>query len=222
MVEFMDREDCDLVKLRNTYRQFRVINRLLSNWRRIYVQRIRPCMKNQSRPYTLLDIGFGGGDIPFSISRWAKKDGFNLEITAIDTDQRAYEFARNFPPDPKVSFHLQRSSELLEEGSCFDFVISNHVLHHLNTAEFHGFLEEAKLLANQLVIFGDIERSDLGYVLFSVFTRPLFFNSFISADGLISIKRSYTHKELLKIAPADWKVERSFPFRLLLTHQKHA
>lgn len=218
LVEFMDKDDCDLIKLENTYRQFSTINGLLSNWKRIYKNRLKPMMKDAGRSYTLLDIGFGGGDIPLAISKWAKKDGIKLQITAIETDSRAFEYAQTLQNDPSISFLNCSSTDLMNDHKLFDFVISNHVLHHLDEESALEILNEAKTLANTLVIFNDIERSDLGYLLFNIFSRPLFWNSFITADGLTSIKRCYTKNELQHLAPNNWQVERSFPFRLLLTY----
>lgn len=221
LVEQMDRDDCDPIKLENTYRQFSVINGLLSNWKRIYRKRIRPLFQNASKEYSLLDIGFGGGDIPLSISKWAQEDGINLKITAIETDARAVRFVQNLPSDPNVTFLNCSSTDLVRDQKRFDVVISNHVLHHLDELSTLQILEEAKELATSLIIFNDIERSDLGYALFNVISRPLFSNSFITEDGLISIKRCYTKSELSAIAPVGWKVERSFPFRLLLTYEEN-
>ncbi len=220
LVEQMDRKDCDPVKLENTYQQFSRINGLLSNWNRIYKQKIRPVFSDSNKEYSLLDVGFGGADIPLSISRWAKIDGIKLNITAIETDSRAFEFVNKLPDCDGVTFINCSSSDLVSQHFQYDVVISNHVLHHLNKNETLSILDDAKKLAKSRVIFNDIERSDLGYLLFNILSRPLFWNSFITEDGLTSIKRCYTLSELKKIAPPGWKVERSFPFRLLLMYEK--
>jgi len=219
LVEIMDRDDCDPVLLENTYRQFATINLLLSKWKRIYKSRLLPLMQ-ESRTYTLLDIGFGGGDVSIKLAEWAKKDGIDLKITGIETDERAYNFAAKSESPDSVTFLHCSSSDLAAKGASFDFVISNHVLHHLTSDQTKLILNEAKSLATQKVIFNDIERSDLGFVLFTTFARMLFRNSFIVADGLTSIKRSYTKKELQKVAPENWKVQRIFPFRLLLIYDR--
>lgn len=215
--ELMDNENCDLVRLENTYRQFSTINLLLSNWKKIYKTYLKPAMIGSEKRYTLLDIGFGGGDIPIAISKWAEGDGINLKITAVETDQRSFDFARKLASN--VEFKYCSSSDLVKEADRFDFVISNHVLHHLNNEDFFSVLNDAKTLSKKTVIFNDIERSDIGYLMFNIFSRPLFWNSFITTDGLTSIKRSYTKRELSEIAPQGWKVKRSFPFRLLLIHE---
>lgn len=214
--EHMDDHDCDSQKLINTYRQFSTINSMLSGWKKIYKKHLRPALFNSS--CSLLDIGFGGGDIPLKLAHWAAEDGLNLRITAIEQDTRAIDFAASRKTPSNVSFKYLSSGELVKSGASFDFVISNHLLHHLSEPELHQLLTEAKQLCTKKVIFNDLERSDLGYTLFNIISRPLFVNSFITQDGLTSIRRSYTRDELERIIPQDWQVQPLFPFRLLLQY----
>lgn len=217
--EHMDDPNCDRQALFNTYRQFSVINSLISRWHKIYAEEILPLCCDSAHTYRLLDIGFGGGDLPIKISRWSKKDRINLEITAIESDKRAYEFVQKLDVPENVTFRAISSTELLREGARFDFVISNHLLHHLSEEGFQKMLEETTQLSTRRVLFNDIKRSDIGYLLFNVFSRPLFRSSFITDDGLTSIKRSYTVRELQKMIPASWSVTRIFPYRLLLSYE---
>ena len=221
LVEMMDMEDCDLGKLEKTYEHFYKINGLLSKWNSIYRRYLRPVMQDQNRTYTLLDIGFGGGDIPIALAKWANKDGIKLEITAIETDQRAIRFVNPRPVPANVSFRYKDSYELIDEKVSFDFVISNHVLHHLDDEALHSVLNEAQMLSTKGVVFNDIERSDIGYMLFVIFSRLFFRRSFVTIDGPISIKRSFTKTELEQIKPRKWTVKRLFPFRLLLMYWPH-
>ena len=218
--ELMDDPNCDTEKLQNTYRQFERINKLLSKWDVIYKKEIRPVLKKQNGRASLLDIGFGGGDISIRLSELATKDGYSLEITSIEADLRPYEFIKSVETPSNIQFRHALSSDLVKENASFDFVISNHLLHHLNKKDFASICTEAKQLASKKVIFNDIKRSDIGYLLFTLFSKILFRNSFIANDGRISIKRSYTFKELSKIAPQGWKVVRLFPFRLNLIYVK--
>jgi 2-polyprenyl-3-methyl-5-hydroxy-6-metoxy-1,4-benzoquinol methylase len=213
----MDDPNCDLEKLRHTYRQFSTINSLISQWNHIYKREIRPFLQTNN-PTTLLDIGFGGGDIPLKLARWASNDGLDLRITAIDPDPRAFNFEQDLDRTQNVEFLQCQVSDLDPSHQQFDFVISNHLLHHLNSQELLEILSKAKELSNESVIFNDIHRSDWAYLLFNIFSRPVFRSSFITADGLTSIRRSYTNEELSEIVPDDWQVESVFPFRLLLKY----
>lgn len=215
--ERMDSPDCDPEELRNTYRQFGRVNGWISQWDYIYKSKIRPHLQQNSQN-SLLDIGFGGGDIPMTLARLAAKDGYNLSITAIDPDPRAINFVAELDYPPNITFLQCDISELNPSDENFDFVISNHLIHHLQKKELFNILEQSEALSTTSVIFNDLHRSDWAYLLFNIFSRPIFRSSFITEDGLTSIKRSYTKKELEEVLPPDWNVQNLFPFRLLLTY----
>ncbi len=215
LTEKMDQPDCDSELLFNTYRQFTTINRLISGWQRIYKHHIRPVLQNQSKPYSLLDIGCGGGDIIKLLNRLAKKDGFDVQFTGIEPENRAVQFLSNQKWPENISFIEAFSSELVQENRSFDIVISNHLMHHQKKHELRMICEDAEKLANQKIVFSDIERSDIGYASFKIAATPLFRNSFIVEDGLTSIKRSFRKNELQQALPKGWTVQRKFPFRLL-------
>jgi len=217
--ERMDDPNCDKQELFNTYEQFSVINALISRWRSIYKRNIRPACGDSGRTYTLLDIGFGGGDLPLKLSGWAKNDRINLKITAIETDERACEYIEKIDTPAEITFRQISSTALMEEGKAFDFVISNHLVHHLEDDELQQLMEESRALSRKKVLFNDIERTDSGYLLFNLLSRPIFRSSFITEDGLTSIRRSYTAAELRNKVPPGWKVKRIFPFRLLLSYE---
>ncbi|KRF04004.1 hypothetical protein ASH00_15235 [Arthrobacter sp. Soil782] len=216
-IEEMDKPDCDPSKLDRTYAQFPLVNRSVAGWHRTWARYIRPVLPT-SRTNTLLDIGSGGGDIPRALARWAARDGFRLEITAIDPDARANAFANSQPTTPGLTFRRAFSSELVAEGAQFDVVTSNHVLHHLAPDELSGLLSDSEKLGTRLALHSDLSRTRVGFALFSVATLPLP-GSYIREDGLTSIRRSYLAEELRAVVPSGWRVERQVPFRNLLVHR---
>jgi 2-polyprenyl-3-methyl-5-hydroxy-6-metoxy-1,4-benzoquinol methylase len=217
-VEMMELADCDSAMLYNTYRQFQYINAALSRSRAVYRRWLKPAMAERTRTYTLLDVGFGGGDIALKLARWAEGDGIDLRITGIDIDTRAAEYVRHLKWPDKVTFRLASTTDLVRQGDRYDFVVSNHLLHHLAPAEFGNLLEEVAQLTGRLALMVDLRRSDVAYATFGLFTLPLFRDSYIRADGLASLRRSYTHAELRSVAPPGWEVRRLFPFRQVLAY----
>ena len=218
-VELMDQPDCDPQLLDNTYRQFGVINRALSGWRRLYLREVRPLLSRESGPATLLDIGSGGGDLAVMLAGWAARDLLDLSITGIDPDPRATAFARRRPPSPGVEFRQAHSSELVAEGRTYDFVISTHVLHHLSAHELQDLLADSEQLARRTALHNDIRRSPVAYGLFSAAALP-FRHSYIRKDGLTSIRRSYTAEELASSAPPGWVVEPGRTFHQALVYRR--
>ncbi len=214
-VEEMDRPDCDPARLERTYAQFPLINAAVSGWHGVYRRRIRPLL-SPTRTTTLLDIGCGGGDISRKLADWAARESLLLDITAIDPDQRALDFATTLPPRPLITFRRAFSSELVREGTSFDLVISNHMLHHLSPTEFQGLLADSEALGRQAVIHSDIARSRMAYALFGAGTLPFFPGSFIRRDGLTSIRRSYTAAELRAAVRPGWLIQPERPYRTLV------
>ena len=219
-VELMDLPDCDARLLDNTYRQFGLVNRMVSGWRKLYIRELRPALEQSTAPARLLDIGSGGGVLACQLAEWARRDGLALRITGIDPDARADAFARRRPSVPGVEFRQAHSSDLVREGNSFDFVISNHVLHHLPAADLHQLLSDSAALASRKVLHNDLRRSPAAYALFWAAALP-FRQSYIRADGLTSIRRSYTPAELSAIAPPGWKVEPGAAFHQVLTLRRN-
>ena len=217
-VEQMDLPDCDPVQLKRTYAQFPLINAVVSGWRRNYRRFVRPVLAAQGGG-TVLDIGAGGGDLARALARWAHRDGLAVQVTGIDPDPRAHAYASSRPAVPGLSFRAALSSDLVAECAVFDVVLSNHVLHHLDTGAFQGILADSEKLAGTLALHSDIARSPWAYGLFSAGTLPFFHGSFIRADGLTSIRRSYTAPELAAAAPAGWETRRQHPWQNLLLYR---
>jgi 2-polyprenyl-3-methyl-5-hydroxy-6-metoxy-1,4-benzoquinol methylase len=214
-LEEMDRPDCDPQRLERTYAQFGLVNAAVSGWRRIYHRDLRPRFAGNGTT-TLLDIGCGGGDVARSLGRWAARDGLDLKITATDPDRRALAFALAQPPVPGLEFRHAFSSELVAEGFTADLVISNHVLHHLPGPALQELMADSEALATRFAVHNDLQRSAAAYAFFSAGTLPFFHRSFIRADGLTSLRRSYTTAELAQVARPGWLVRRTAPFRNLL------
>lgn len=214
--ELMDDPACDLPELHRTYAQFGAVNALVSGWPLVYRTQIRPFLQ-PGRANTLLDIGCGGGDVARTLIRLAARDGYTLRVLGIDADRRATDYAQAQPAFSGLHFRAVMSSELVREGQHFDFVTSNHVLHHLTAPELTALLHDCEALGDRTV-HSDIERSALAWAGFGALTAPFFRDSFIVPDGMLSVRRSFTLPELRRAVPPGWQVTRPFPFRLLLTY----
>ena len=216
--ELMDAADADRAALERTYERFRLVNPVVGGWRRIYRRRIRP--RVLAGDVRILDIGSGGGDVTRRLARWARRDASRVVVTALDADPRATAWAERQGGPAEVEYRTGTTGELVAAGERFDVVVSNHLLHHLDSVPELLRETEALLDPAGVAVHVDIARSMRAYALFDALTRPfkstLLSGSFIRADGLTSIRRSYTVAELAEFAPPGWSAESATPCRALL------
>lgn len=195
--ERMDRLDADPHQLLRTIRQFKRINYLFSASRTLLREHIFTIMeRDPKRMYTLLDVGAGGCDIAIWAAREARKRGLKLDITALDKDARILPVARQAVRSfPEVRIVEGDAMDLRPLGS-FDFMFSNHFLHHLDWDEIRIFLRQILAQTRLAFVINDLKRSPWAYLGCTIFTGLLTHRSFAFYDGRLSIRRGFLPEEL--------------------------
>jgi len=204
--EKLELADLDLNRFRRTIRQFKLINYLLSASSRLMRKQFFTIMEQDTqRIYTLLDVGAGGCDIAIRAAREARRRGLKLNITALDNDARilpiAYQATRDYP---EIRIVEGNALDLSQLGS-FDFVFSNHFLHHLAWDDIKIFLERVVAQTRLAFVINDLKRSNWAYLGFTIFSGLLTRRSFHFYDGRLSIRRGFLPEELRDF------IDRNFP-----------
>lgn len=162
---------------------------------------------------SILDVGCGGGTFTARIARHFPK----VKVVGIDIDPQAIQYAqKHFGNISNLQF---KTGDLFQEDpDSFDIVTATLVCHHLKDSDLQDFIQQSKIVARHSVIFNDLHRSPLAYILF-FFTAPILFsNRLIFHDGLLSIKRSFIRSDwyrLLKNHP-NYKISWHWPFRYIV------
>ena len=195
--EIMDRADADPDQLHRTIRQFQWINFLFSASRSLLREHFFSLMiQDPTRRYTLLDVGAGGCDIAIWAAREARTRGLKLNITALDNDPRilpvAYRAARDYP---EIRIFEGNALDLGQQGP-FDFIFSNHFLHHLDWDEIKIFLQQVLAATRLAFVMNDLKRSRWAYLGCTVFLGLSTRRSFAFHDGRLSIRRGFLPGEL--------------------------
>lgn len=176
-------------------------------------------------PTSILDVGCGGGIFTLRLAKRYPQ----TKIVGIDISKEAIAFAQeqlyhSQPPLSNVQFLVPTSHELDSSLQC-DVIIATLVCHHLSDSALVSFLEQACKIAKQAVILNDLHRHPLASCGFGVIAPFVFRNRMILHDGLLSIRRSFTHQEwwnFLQAAQIDNKlctVKWHCPFRWIVTIQ---
>lgn len=222
--EQLELADVDLHRLGRTIRQFKIINCLLSGSRRLMREHFfRIMSQHPEREYTMLDVGAGGCDITIWAACEARRRGLKLRITALDNDRNslpvAYQAIRDYP---EISIVEGDARELNRLGA-FDFVFSNHFLHHLDWDEIRVFLDSILPRTRIAFLMNDLKRSSWAYLGFTIFSGLLTRGSYHFNDGRLSIRRAFLPEEFRSFLQKNFpdcpiKVVETYPARLVLVH----
>lgn len=177
--------------------------------------------------FTVLDLGCGSGDILVWMAKQARKLGIPMRFVGADPDPQALEVARSlgrgFPEIEWIDLDSSGIEAYVAKHGRFDWIISNHVLHHLSEADAEEFLRKANAAAKRGIVINDIRRSALGYLGYRVYAALFARRSLARYDGSLSVLRSLNLRELERIAQSagrgDLLVRTAAPFRLIVTRK---
>lgn len=186
---------------------------------------VRPALKYLGRAlpadvrrFTLLDVGFGNGDMLRAIARWARKRGVEAKLVGIDLNEKSVEAARSATPsDLSIDY---RRGDYRDQPEPFDFIVSSQVAHHMSDGQLQDFLAFMEGRARRGWLICDLHRHRFAHLGYPLLARLLRVHRIVREDGRLSIARSFRPREwdgVLRTAGmpvSQIEVRRRFPFRI--------
>jgi hypothetical protein len=222
----MDRPDCSEDQLFRTLDQFEPVNRLFSRYRTLLRRHVlADMMQHPDHSHRMVDLGAGGCDIDRWLVDQCRKRKLTLSVTAIEYDHRVARYARSACRDyPEIEVIEQDIRDSLPVDKS-DYVFANHLLHHLSDDACATLIHRLDQVGPRRYLLSDIIRSPWASLGYALSTAPFFHNSFIVSDGLASIRRGFTLKELqalLREIPVqhDIALHRLVPNRFVIMGQR--
>jgi 2-polyprenyl-3-methyl-5-hydroxy-6-metoxy-1,4-benzoquinol methylase len=200
--ELMDNSETDSKKLDKTLDEFHIVNKLLSKSRYVLLKYIfEDVIRKNSNQITLLDIGSGGGDIDRWFVEHARSVGVTATVVGIDHDQRCIDYAsKKSASFHEISFLKMDVSDLEKIDNKYDYIFANHFLHHLDSSKIPQLLYNVKNTAQRGFLINDLLRSKISYLFFYLLFPLFSHRSFTWRDGLMSIRKGFTCKEMADFA----------------------
>jgi SAM-dependent methyltransferase len=161
----------------NAYRDLARTQRLLGNTRAVF-RRLR---KNRDPIRCVLDIGCGQGALLEQIRQ-------SLGVDVIGFDLR---------PAPAAPVRILTGNAAVDPLPHADVALAVCLIHHLSEADVISLIRNVSKTSRRLILL-DLVRHWIPLTLFRVFMSP-FLHPINSADGITSIKRAYTPRELRNI-----------------------
>ena len=192
--------------------------RFVNRWfggRKSLLRAVLPFLDAGAHP-RLLDVGCGSADLPALVLRETGPStlAVGADIKLLHLQQAPREVHRVLADVRALPFAPRT----------FDVVTASLFLHHFNAHEVPGVLRGLFALAKRALVVNDLRRAHVPY-LFGRLTFPLLFRSRVSVnDGLLSIRRAFTHGELAagfaEAGIGRVTIRRSFPYRLVAVAEK--
>jgi SAM-dependent methyltransferase len=170
--------------------------------------------------FTLLDVGFGHGDMLRHIARWARRRGKAARLVGVDLNPRSEPVAREATdPSLPITYITGDYADLAGEG--FDCVVSSLVAHHMTGEQLQAFIRFMEEETTRGWLVNDLHRHTFSYLGYPLLARLMRAHPIVRADGQTSIARAYRPGEwralLAQAGVPEARIERWFPFRLCVS-----
>lgn len=140
----------------------------------------------------LFDVGTGAADLTLDASRWGRPRGYLIRGVGID---RSYP-AATIASANGVPTVVGCAGTLPLRDRSVDLVLVSQVIHHLAEPAAIQLLAETRRVASHAVIVCDLRRARFAEAGFWLGSRVLMFDPATRADGITSIRRGYSAREL--------------------------
>jgi len=184
----------------------------LSGWENTHVAQIERWWRalGEPRPFRLLDVGTGPGELLGAIARWGEKRNIPLDLHGVDRSP-AYVAAARANVGARATVHLADATDLPFGDQYFDLATTTLMLHHLPGEVRSRLVTELGRTCRGLYLF-DLERTLTGAVGWALLAPLLAMGSDTRHDGVVSVRKALTRGELVHlVAPLGLPVERTFP-----------
>ncbi len=185
-----------------------------------FMRRVARGMAEGAR-LSVLDVGFGEGDMLRRIHRWGTRRGLRMDLSGVDLNPWSTAAAEAATPPFMGIRYVTGDLFDLAPGET-DVVISSLFTHHLTDTQVVEFLAWMEARARRGWFVNDLHRHAVAYHGFRMLSGAAGWHRFVRHDGPISVARSFRRRDwdtLLRRAGLAGKatVRWRMPFRLCVS-----
>ena len=143
---------------------------------------------------SVLDVGFGEGDMLRRIHRWGSRRGLRMDLSGVDLNPWSTAAAQAATPAAMRIRYITSDLFDLPPGET-DVVISSLFTHHLTDAQVVDFLVWMEARARLGWFVNDLHRHPIAYHGFRLLSGAAGWHRFVQHDGPISVARSFRRRD---------------------------
>jgi 2-polyprenyl-3-methyl-5-hydroxy-6-metoxy-1,4-benzoquinol methylase len=150
--------------------------------------------------FTLVDVGFGHGDMLRAIAADVARRGQTARLVGIDMNPRSAPVAAA-ATDPALGIEWRTGrAEALEFAP--DFIVSSIVCHHMDDAELAGFLAWQERTARRGWFVNDLHRHPIAWAGFRALAWAFRWHPIVAHDGALSVRRAFVRRDWPRLLAA--------------------
>lgn len=195
--ELMDGDDVSQAEFAACMRDLATVNTLTLARRPTLAFVAAALRAAPDRELTILDVGFGAGDMLRSVAQLCDRRGRAVRLVGIDLNPRSAPVARAATPAGMVVQWVTGDAYEWSEHKRIDLIISSLVTHHMRDADVVRFLRWMEATARVGWLVNDLHRHPLAYHGFRALSAAMRWHPFVRHDGPLSVARAFTR--------ADWQ-----------------
>ena len=176
------------------------------------------------RMLTILDVGFGAGDMLRKTRLMLRRSGRDARLIGIDLNPRSEPAAHAMTPSGMEIEWRTGDAFAMPPEDTPDLIISSLVTHHMDDAEIVHFLTWMEATAKLGWFVNDLHRSAVAWHGFTAMSALARWHPFVRHDGPLSIARSFKREDWDRLldeasvrqASVHWR----FPFRYCVERRR--
>lgn len=175
----------------------------------------------RNAPITILDVGFGDGDMLRALARMLRGRK-TVRLMGYDINPRSAPAARARTPADLPIDYVTGDAFAIDPAEPIDFIISSLVTHHMDDGEIVRFLAWMEARAIRGWFVNDLHRNIIAYHGFRLLAAVARWHPIVRQDGAISVSRSFTRADWQALIaraglnPATVRLRWHLPFRWCL------
>jgi ubiquinone/menaquinone biosynthesis C-methylase UbiE len=220
-LEHLDKGDYTAEEYEGCIVELQRVNRWLGDRSALEDSLLAQIEKLNLHSFSVLDVGAGSGELLQVIADWARKSGRKARLVGVELNTRSAEvIAERATSFPEIAAIRGDALHLPFADNEFDYTFCSLFTHHFPNNDVAAILRELSRVSARGIFVIDLHRHPVAYYFYTTIGRLFLRNRLIREDGALSILRSFTPEELVRIAEqaglTGISVTRHFPYRLIL------
>ncbi len=196
--ELIDLPDCPESLVRTSHKFMEYVNKFFGGTAVVKKFIKAESLRLNKSSLKILDIGSGSCDIALNVSRWCRRQGFQVKFTCIESSIYASEMAREKIASGNRDIELI-NVDIFEyaPAEIFDCAVGSMFFHHLTNSHIIRLIKHLKNFVKHSVLINDLRRTMPVYAGCVLLTSILPSNA--RHDALLSIKKGFQPEQLREL-----------------------